>query len=170
MASLKLTIRLKTVEESEAWRIAAESQGHSTLNKFIRTVVNAAIFDFDANRDEFEERNRQRIDELEHEVDLAKTDVSERDRIIRALKDEVKELRREGYTPEAINRKRGLVADFQHILREDGRISRKQFLERVRSKYSFADLGKLLIEVERELTASGLIIAHAGGDIEWNHN
>ena len=170
MASLKLTIRLKTVEESEAWRIAAKSQGHSTLNKFIRTVVNAAILDFDANRDEFEERNKQRIDELEHELDLAKADVSERDRIIRALKDEVKELRKEGYTPESINRKRGLVADFQHILREDGRISRKQFLERVRSKYSFADLGKLLIEVERELTASGLIIVHVGGEIEWNHN
>ena len=104
MASLKLTIRLKTVEESEAWRIAAESQGHSTLNKFIRTVVNAAILDFDANRDEFEERNKQRIDKLEHEVDLAKTDVSERDRIIRALKDEVKELRREGQSFRSLDR------------------------------------------------------------------
>jgi hypothetical protein len=104
MASLKLTIRLKTVEESEAWRIAAKSQGHSTLTKFIRTVVNAAILDFDANRDEFEERNKQRIDELEHEVDLAKTDVSERDRIIRALKDEVKELRREGQSFRSLDR------------------------------------------------------------------
>ena len=66
MASLKLTIRLKNVEESEAWTIAAESQGHSTLNKFIRTVVNEAIIDFDENRDEFEERNKQRIDGKMH--------------------------------------------------------------------------------------------------------
>ena len=116
MASLKLTIRLKTVGESEAWRIAAESQGHSTLNKFIRTVVNQAILDFDANIDEFEERYKQRIDELEHELDLAKTDVSERDRIIRALKEEVKELRREGYTPEAIIRKRKFTTERREIL------------------------------------------------------
>jgi len=65
MASLRLTIRLKTSDESEAWRIAAESQGYSTLNKFIRTVVNKSILDLNANRDEVEQRNRKRIDELE---------------------------------------------------------------------------------------------------------
>ena len=53
MASLRLTIRLKTSDESEAWRTAAESQGYSTLNKFIRTVVNKSILDLNANRDEF---------------------------------------------------------------------------------------------------------------------
>lgn len=62
MASLRLTIRLKTSNESEAWRMAAESQGYSTLNKFIRTVVNKAIHDVNANRDEIEQLNRQRID------------------------------------------------------------------------------------------------------------
>jgi len=49
MASLRLTIRLKTSDESEAWLMAAESQGYSTLNKFIRTVVNKAIHDVNAN-------------------------------------------------------------------------------------------------------------------------
>ena len=170
MASLRLTIRLKSSDESEAWRMAAESQGYSTLNKFIRTVVNKSILDLNANRNEVEQRNRQRIDELEHELDLTKAEVSERDRIIRSLKDEVMELRKEGYTPEIINRKRGLFAEFQHILWTDGRMSRQDFLERVRTKYSFVDLGKLLIEVERELTTSGLIVHHEGGDIEWNQN
>ena len=61
MASLRLTIRLKTSDESEAWRMAAESQGYSTLNKFIRTVVNKSILDLNANRDEVEQRNRQRM-------------------------------------------------------------------------------------------------------------
>ena len=89
MTSLRLTIRLKTSDESEAWRTAAESQGYSTLNKFIRTVVNKSILDLNANRNEVEQRNRQRIDELEHELDLTKAEVSERDRIIRSLKDEV---------------------------------------------------------------------------------
>jgi hypothetical protein len=163
MASLRLTIRLKTSDESETWRMAAESQGYSTLNKFIRTVVNKSILDLNANRDEVEQQNRQRIDELEHELDLTKAEVSERDRIIRSLKDEVMELRKEGHTPEIINRRRGLFAEFQYILRTDGRMSRQDFLERVRSKYSFVDLGKLLIEVERELTVSGLIIHHEGG-------
>ena len=89
MASLRLTIRLKTSDESEAWRMAAESQGYSTLNKFIRTVVNKSILDRNENRDEVEQRNRQRIDELEHELDLTKAEVSERDRIIRSLKEKV---------------------------------------------------------------------------------
>ncbi|OUV40837.1 MAG: hypothetical protein CMA18_008055 [Methanobacteriota archaeon] len=54
------------MEESEAWRIAAETQGHSTLNKFIRTVVNSAILDFDGNGDEFEVQTQQKFDEKMH--------------------------------------------------------------------------------------------------------
>ena len=170
MPATRLTVRLKSENEASNWREYSERLKFSTLNKFIRTMVNKAISDIEVERDSVEQRNRQRIDELEHELDLTKAEVSERDRIIRSLKDEVMELCKEGYTPEIINRKRGLFAEFQHILRTDGRMSRQDFLERVRSKYSFVDLGKLLIEVERELTTSGLIIHHEGGDIEWNQN
>jgi len=140
MPATRLTVRLKSENEALNWREYSERLKFSTLNKFIRTMVNKAISDIEVERESIEQRNRQRIDELEHELDLAKAEVSERDRIIRSLKDEVMELRKEGYTPEIINRKRGLFAEFQHILRTDGRMSRQDFLERVRSKYSFVDL------------------------------
>ena len=168
MARKKLTVRLRSQAEADRWHAAASDLKFSTMNKFIRTLVTNSIKDKESKQEEIEQRNRERIEELEHEFDLKKAEVGERDRIIRSLKDEVMSLRKEGYSEETINWKKGLVAEFQHILKTNGRMSRQVFLEHVRSKYTFVGLGKLLIEVERELTQSGLISIHEGGEIEWN--
>lgn len=168
MAGKKLTVRLRTQAEADRWHTAASDLKFSTMNKFIRTLVTNSIKDKESKQEEIEQRNRERIEELEHEFDLKKAEVGERDRIIRSLKDEVMSLRKEGYSEETINQKKGLVAEFQLILKTNGRMSRHVFLEHMRSKYTFVGLGKLLIEVERELTQSGLIIIHEGGEIEWS--
>ena len=173
MAGKRLTVRLKTQAEADRWHTAASDLKFSTMNQFIRTLVTNSIKNQENKQAEIEQRNRERIEELEHEIDLKKAEVGERDRIIRAAQRRgYGTSRREGYSPEAINqKKRGLVADFQLLLRHGWENVPPSFPRTCAFEvYSFVGLGKLLIEVERELTASGLIIAHAGGDIEWNRN
>ena len=124
MAGKRLTVRLKTQAEADRWHTAASDLKFSTMNQFIRTLVTNSIKDQENKQEEIEQRNRERIEELEHEIDLKKAEVGERDRIIRSLKDEVMSLRKEGYSEETINQKKGLVAEFQLILNTNGRMSR----------------------------------------------
>lgn len=70
MAGKRLTVRLKTQAEADRWHTAASDLKFSTMNQFIRTLFTNSIKDQENKQEEIEQRNRERIEELEHEIDL----------------------------------------------------------------------------------------------------
>ena len=69
MAGKRLTVRLKTQAEADRWHTAASDLKFSTMNQFIRTLVTNSIKDKEHKQEEIEQRNRERIEELEHDDD-----------------------------------------------------------------------------------------------------
>ena len=162
----RLTVRLASEEEAQAWKKQQRSLGYSTLNKYILATVRARIARGEIEQDKQLASLQSRLDSMERERDELREEVATLRRLHNDAKRENTEMRSLDHDPTQLERRGRIARAMQEHLVTQSPMARHDLLSHLRTEFADLDLAPLIRRVEQDLLRNGLIRIE-GGELSW---
>jgi len=162
----RLTVRLASEEEAQAWKKQQRSLGYSTLNKYILATVRARIARGEIDQDKQLASLQSRLDSMERERDELREEVATLRRLHNDAKRENTEMRSLDHDPIQLERRGRIARAMQEHLATQSPMARQDLLSHLRVEFADLDLAPLIRRVEQDLLRNGLIRIE-GGELSW---